>query len=123
MEIREAKLEDWSKLEIFFKRIYRVNHPLHSYTFWEWQYGDGNFGRSFICIDKDIIVGHVGANFGGGIAWIINVYLDENYRGKGILSNMYSLARNYYPLAATAGPTRSNQCTAVCGGGGPSGAP
>lgn len=48
------------------------------------------------------IVGHVGANFAGEISWLINVYLKEEYRGKGILGELYKIARNYYPLAATA---------------------
>jgi hypothetical protein len=103
MITREANLNDWIELEIFFKRIYRTGHPLHQREFWNWQFGDQAFGRSFICLDDDgTIVGHVGANFGGNLSWIINVYLDEACRGKGILGELYSLARNYYPLAATA---------------------
>jgi hypothetical protein len=100
---REATIEDWDKLLVFFTRVYRQNHPLQNKEFWNWQYGDSNYGRSLICInEKGCIVGHVGANFGGGLAWIINVYLDEECRGKGILGKLYSLARNYFPLAATA---------------------
>ena len=103
MITREAFIDDWDKLFTFFKRVYRENHPLQDKAFWSWQYGDAQFGRSFICLnDTDEIVGHVGANFGGNIAWIINVYLDEECRGKGILGKLYGLARNYYPLAATA---------------------
>jgi len=103
MIVREATTADWNKLLPFFNRVYRENHPLQNKEFWEWQYGDVNYGRSFICLnEKEDIVGHVGANFGGGIAWIINVYLDEECRGKGILGKLYALARNYYPLAATA---------------------
>ena len=103
MITREATIEDWDNLFLFFSRIYRENHPLQNKDFWNWQYGNKEFGRSFICInDKNEIVGHVGANFGGGIAWIINVFLDEECRGKGILGKLYALARNYYPLAATA---------------------
>lgn len=103
MITREANIEDWDKLYHFFKIIYRENHPLHSKMFWEWQYGNPQHGRSFICLnDKGQIVGHVGANFGGGIAWIINVYLNEECRGKGILGRLYNLARAYFPLAATA---------------------
>lgn len=103
MITREANNEDWDKLFQFFKNIYRENHPLHNKEFWIWQYGNPEFGRSFICLnDKQEIVGHVGANFGGGVAWIINVYLNEECRGKGILSKLYSLARAYFPLAATA---------------------
>lgn len=103
MITREASIDDWYKLEMFFKKIYRESHPLHNKEFWEWQYGDEKFGRSFVCLnEKEEVVGHVGANFGGGLAWIINVYLNEECRGKGILSKLYGLARNYYPLAATA---------------------
>lgn len=103
MITREANIEDWDKLYVFFKKIYRENHPLQNKEFWEWQYGDEKFGRSFICLNEsNQIVGHVGANFGGGLAWIINVYLEEECRGKGILGKLYALARAYYPLAATA---------------------
>lgn len=103
MITREATINDWEILESFFKIIYRENHPLHDKVFWEWQYGDSKHGRSFICLnEKGEVVGHVGANFGGGLAWIINVYLNEECRGKGILGKLYELARNYYPLAATA---------------------
>jgi GNAT superfamily N-acetyltransferase len=103
MITREAIIEDWKELESFFMRVYREKHPLHNKEFWEWQYGNKEFGRSFICLnDKGNIVGHVGANFGGGLSWIINVYLDEECRGQGILAKLYHLARSYYPLAATA---------------------
>lgn len=103
MEIREANLNDWDELYSFYKRIYRNNHPLQNKDFWIWQYGNINQGRAFICInDAGKIVGHVGANFDNGIAWIINVYLDIECRGKGVLRKLYSLARNYFPLAATA---------------------
>ncbi|MGN7808395.1 GNAT family N-acetyltransferase [Flavobacterium johnsoniae] len=103
MITREATINDWDKLQEFFTRIYRENHPLQNKKFWEWQYGDPNYGQSFICLnDNGKIVGHVGGNFQGGIAWIINVYLDEECRGKGVLGKLYNLARKYYPLAATA---------------------
>ena len=103
MITREATIEDWDKLHSFFNRIYRKDHPLHNKAFWEWQYGNVTYGRSLICLnEKNVIVGHVGAAFGGNIAWIINVYLDEECRGKGILTKLYNIARSYYPLAATA---------------------
>jgi hypothetical protein len=103
MVTREATIEDWGILETFFKIIYRDNHPLHHEEFWDWQFGNKKEGRSFICInEKGQVVGHVGANFGGGMAWIINVYLNEECRGKGVLTSLYGLAREYYPLAATA---------------------
>ena len=103
MITREATSDDWNKLKLFFNKIYRKNHPLHNKEFWNWQYGNPKYGRSFICLNfNDEIVGHVGANFQGNLAWIINVHLEEECRGKGILGKLYDLARNYYPLAATA---------------------
>ncbi|AMS26248.1 hypothetical protein AEM51_03660 [Bacteroidetes bacterium UKL13-3] len=103
MEIKVASINDWPSLNLFYNKIYRQNHPLQNKLFWEWQYGDPNYGRSFICKDDNgEIVGHVGASFGGGIAWIINVFLSEKYRGKGILTDLYKMAREYHPLAATA---------------------
>lgn len=103
MIIREASTQDWGKLLAFFKSIYRENHPLHKKEFWEWQYGNPKYGRSFVAINSnDEIVGHVGANFQDDIAWIINVYLKKDCRGKGILGKLYAMARSYYPLAATA---------------------
>lgn len=103
MITREATSKDWHKLNQFFTKIYRQNHPLQNQEFWEWQFGDEKFGRSFICLnEEEKVVGHVGANFGGGLAWIINVYLFEECRGQGVLGKLYALARQCYPLAATA---------------------
>ena len=102
MEIKEAEIEDWKELRTFYNKIYRENHPLQNKDFWIWQYGDKSFGRAFVCQnEKKEIMGHVGANFAGDIAWIINVFLDESCRGQGLLREMYNLARKYYPLAAT----------------------
>ena len=116
MITREATIEDWDALLYFFKKVYRANHPLHNKAFWIWQYGDKQYGRSFICVnEKGNIVGHVGANFGGNVAWIINVYLDEECRGKGILGKLYALARQYYPLAATAANADSQRSKAAAG--------
>jgi hypothetical protein len=103
MITREATIKDWYKISQFFTKIYRQNHPLQNKEFYEWQYSDEKFGRSFICLnEQEEVVGHVGANFGGGLAWIINVYLFEEFRGQGVLGKLYDLARQYYPLAATA---------------------
>lgn len=103
MITRAATIDDWDQLKKFFIQIYRQNHPLQNKEFWQWQYGDEQYGRSFICLNNnEEIVGHVGANFAGGISWIINVYLNEECRGKGILGRLYDLAREHFPLAATA---------------------
>lgn len=100
---REATIADWERLEPFYRHIYREGHPLQNKAFWDWQYGDATHGRAFIFIGDDgQVLGHVGGYFCHDIAWMINGYLDPAYRGKGVMSNLYSLAREYHPMAATA---------------------
>lgn len=103
---REATIADWERLEVLYKSIYREGHPLHNKAFWEWQYGDPKHGRAFIFVGDDgQVLGHIGGSFRGGIAWMINAYLDPAHRGKGIMSELYNLAREYHPMAATAANT------------------
>jgi GNAT superfamily N-acetyltransferase len=101
MNVRIAEAADWPSLERLFREMYRPGHPLHRRDFWDWQYGDPSVGRSIVAEDADgRFLGHVGAAFGGGCAWIINVYLDPSTRGMGLLRRMYDLARTYAPLTA-----------------------
>jgi hypothetical protein len=103
MIIREATIKDWDKLVQFFKKIYRENHPLYNKEFWEWQFGDEKYGRSFICLDDNgDVVAHVGASFENNLAWLMNLYVSKDYEGKRIPSKLYDLARLHYPLVTTA---------------------
>jgi GNAT superfamily N-acetyltransferase len=101
MEIRVATVEDWDLLSSFFHRVYRPTHPLRNQAFWIWRFGESEFGASVVAIEEGQIVGHVGVNRSSGIAWIINVFLDQNWRGKGLLAQMYSLAAEFGLPAAT----------------------
>ena len=101
MEIRVATLEDWELLSCFFRRIYRTSHPLQNQDFWIWRFGESEFGASIVAINEGQIVGHVGVNRSSEIAWIINVFLDQDWRGKGLLAQMYSLAAEFGLPAAT----------------------
>jgi GNAT superfamily N-acetyltransferase len=97
-----ASIADWDALKNFYQKVYRNDHPLCNENFWNWQYGDEQYGQAFIALnDEGIVIGHVGASFGGDHAWIINVYLEPECRGKGILGELYGMARAFYPLAAT----------------------
>ncbi len=88
---------------MFFKKIYRENHPLHNREFWEWQYGNEKYGRSFVCLnDDEQVIAHVGASFENDLAWMMNLYVAKEYEGKRIPSKLYNLAREYYPLVTTA---------------------
>ena len=106
MVLKEATLEDWDKLVVFFTKIYRPNHPLQNKEFWNWQYGNSKFGRSFIALNEEgKIVAHVGASFENNLAWMMNLYVDKDYEGKRIPAKLYNLAREYYPLVTTAANT------------------
>ena len=97
-----ADLSDWKILSSFYLNIYRERHPLQNFDFFNWQYSDPHHGRSFILTDGKKIYGHVGAYFEDGYAWIINVYLDPDHRGKGWVGQLYEMARKFgYPLVAT----------------------
>jgi GNAT superfamily N-acetyltransferase len=99
-ELREATEADWPELQSFFSEIYRPNHPLQNFSFWKWQYGDANHGRSFIIVSDGKVSGHLGAYFCDHVAWIMNLYLKENLRGMGFLAKLHNAARAYYPLAS-----------------------
>lgn len=102
MVFKEATIEDWIKSRLFFSEIYRENHPLLNKNFWEWQYGDTKYGRSFICLnEEDKIVGHIGIGIEKGYSWMLNAHITEEYRGKGIMNSLFDQARAYGPLAAT----------------------
>lgn len=100
--VKAAQREDWPALEIFYHKSYRKNHPLQDFDFWNWQYVDKEYGQAFIAItNTNEVVGHAGAQLTDGYAWMINVYLDERFRGKGVMRDLYNLARIYAPMVAT----------------------
>lgn len=98
--IKRADLTDWDCLSKFYSRIYPRFHPLSNLEFFKWQYGEIENGSAYILRDSDQVYGHVGAYFAGGIAWMINVYLDESMRGQGWIGQLYSFARHQYQLLA-----------------------
>ena len=101
MELRFAVESDWPMLVEFYLRVYRPHHPLHSKEFWMWRFGDPENGSSVIAESNGSIVGHVGINRCSCVAWIINVYLDTDHRGQGLLTKLYALAETRGLLAAT----------------------
>ena len=100
-KVRIANENDWPRLFDFYRRIYRAGHPLLNFDFWKWQYGDPDFGGAIAAFHDQKVVGHIGVNKSNGLAWIINAYLDPEFRGQGILRELYSTAEEFGPLAAT----------------------
>jgi len=100
-DVRVANVNDWPTLTVFYERAYREGHPIRNQSFWKWRFGTDGQGVALIATDSDSVVGHVGVNLCGGVAWIIQTYLDEEWRGKGLLGRLYGLAGEFGPLAAT----------------------
>lgn len=100
-QVRIATVDDWPTLLNFYQRIYRDSHPLLDPAFWAWRNGDPRFGAAIIAIQSDQVVGHVGVNLSDNIAWIINTYLEPEWRGQGLLRELYDAATAFGPLAAT----------------------
>lgn len=100
--VRPASLvEDWSRLSIAYRNVYRADHPLLDRTFWEWRFGDDRYGVAMVAVAGDAVVGHVGAALNDGVAWIINVFVDPEFRGQGLLGRLYGAASDFGTLAAT----------------------
>jgi hypothetical protein len=71
-------------------------------NFWNWQFGDQAFGRSFICLDDGTIVGHVGANFLEGIYGLLMCILMKHAEVKSVLET-HSLARKLLSTSNNSG--------------------
>jgi len=100
MIVREANSNDWEELLSFYSRVYRKGHPLQNKQFWEWQYGNIKEGVAYIALEEGSIIAHLGANFGGELAWTLNLFISPEYRGKGISEALHNEIRKYAPLAA-----------------------
>lgn len=99
--VREATLRDWPMVEAFFTRNYRKNHPWQRREYFAWMIERSDWGHSFIGIQEDRIIGHMAMNMGGGMVWMLNLLIEEEWRGRGIARAFHGLARSYGPLAAT----------------------
>lgn len=101
IEVRVAEAADYPLLKRLFETVYSEGHPLLTQRYWDWRFGQREYGRSIVSFVDGRAVGHVGAAFGGGYAWIVNVYLHPEHRGSGLLRRMYDGARDFSPLAAS----------------------
>ena len=101
IEYRTAGEEDWPILAEFYRVVYRENHPLGNRTYWRWRCGSPEHGRAFIALDHGRVVGHLAANFQDGYAWVINLMVLPDYRGRGLVRVLYAMARKWFPVATT----------------------
>jgi GNAT superfamily N-acetyltransferase len=99
--VREATLRDWPMLEAFFTRNYRKNHPFQKREYFAWLIERSDWGHSFAAIHENRVVAHVAMNMAAGLVWMLNLFVEEEWRGRDATRALYSLARSYGPLANT----------------------
>lgn len=101
LECKVAHEDDWPILKTFYARAYRENHPLHNRRYWRWRFGDPDLGKSYICLDRDTVAGHVGASFTDGFSWMVSAYNLPEYRGRGVMGMLYEFAGKHHPHLVT----------------------
>ena len=101
VDVRIASDADWPALLAAYRRTYREGHPLTNREFWRWRFGDDRHGVAIIAVADAELVGHLGAALRGGNAWIINAFVEPEFRGRGLLRELYGIAGDHGHLAAT----------------------
>jgi hypothetical protein len=102
IDIRTAELADYDVLRFFYEKAYRLGHPLLQPSFFEWQFGNSNYGRAIIAIENNTIIGHLGCIFADGLTWLTNLFILETHRSGPLVLSMYSKAKSFgLPLVTT----------------------
>lgn len=92
IQYKIAEDSDWNMLLVFYKKAYREHHPLHNKEFWDWQFGDKNYGRAIIGILKNEIVAHLGVVNSDNYFFGINLYIDNKNRIGDAYLNLIEIA-------------------------------
>lgn len=87
-----AENSDWDMLLRFYKKVYRANHPLQNRDFWNWQFGDENYGRAIVGVFENEIVAHLGNVCADNYFFGINLYIDEKFRNGDTYLNLIEIA-------------------------------
>lgn len=95
VEYRIAAKEDWDMLLVFYKNAYRVNHPLHNQEFWNWQFGNENFGRAIIGIHENEIIAHLGIMLFDDYIFSMNLFIDNRFRSGDEFFNLMDIANQF----------------------------
>ena len=101
VEVRCATPADGGAVVDFFRRNYRRGHPFQSMEYWEWHCDPEGERESYLALADGRVVGHLASNLGGGLVWVLQLLLEESYRGAGVVRRLYALARMRGSLATT----------------------
>lgn len=92
IQYKIAEDSDWNKLLGFYKKAYREHHPLQNQEFWNWQFGNKNYGRAIIGIYENEIVAHLGIVNVDDYFFGINLYIDNEKRIGDAYLNLIEIA-------------------------------
>lgn len=95
IQYKIAEQSDWERLLVFYKKAYRKNHPLQNQEFWNWQYGDENYGRSIIGIYENEIIAHLGVVLFEDYIFSMNLFIDSSYRNGDVYLKLVDIANQF----------------------------
>ncbi|HCQ12000.1 hypothetical protein [Flavobacterium sp.] len=90
-----AEKSDWEMLSVFYKKAYREHHPLQNQEFWNWQYGNENFGRAIIGVYEDEIIAHLGVMLFEDYIFSLNLFVDSRHRNGDEFFKLVEIANQF----------------------------
>lgn len=90
-----AEDSDWELLFPFYSKAYRENHPLQNREFWNWQYGNPDYGRAIIGISGNKVVSHIGVLIFETYICSMNMFVEAEFRSGEEFINLLSMAEQF----------------------------
>lgn len=95
IQYKIAEDSDWNMLLVFYRKAYREHHPLQNREFWNWQFGNENYGRAIIGIYENEIIAHLGILLFDDYIFSMNLFIDRNYRKGDEFLNLMDIANQF----------------------------
>jgi hypothetical protein len=95
IQYKIAEDSDWNMLLVFYKKAYREHHPLQNKEFWNWQFGNENYGRSIIAVYENEIIAHLGILLFDDYIFSMNLFIDSSYRNGDVYLKLVDMANQY----------------------------
>lgn len=95
IEYKIAEDSDWDMLLDFYKIAYRQHHPLQNKKFWEWQFGNENYGRAIIGVDENEIIAHLGVMLFEDYIFSMNLFIDSRYRSGDVYMKLVDIVNQF----------------------------
>ena len=95
IEYKIAEDSDWERLFVFYNKVYRKHHPLQNQEFWNWQFGNENYGRAIIGIFENEIIAHSGIVLFEDYIFSMNLFIDEKFRSGDVYLKLLDITNQY----------------------------